>query len=271
MKRKIFFFDVDGTLVNDDHAVPLKNCIAIRELKKQGHYICLATGRNLHSCESVIDEVGVDFDFFITNNGQEVLDHKRDIMFTGKLDHKKILEINDFVQEQGGILLPRNKDFSGALCTKEKYYEIAEQVVRDVWVRYGPKRKFLTKADLINHQIPLVVSLTPPEGVKAIMDKYSEEFEVFNFDPNACDIYKKGISKLTGIKVVLEHLNEDLETYAFGDSWNDIAMLQFCDKALVMGNATSSEVRNLATKIIKNNNEAGIYWYLKEEEIIYGS
>lgn len=42
----MIFLDVDGTLVNDNGIVPKSARIAVKEARKNGHYVFLCTGRS---------------------------------------------------------------------------------------------------------------------------------------------------------------------------------------------------------------------------------
>lgn len=54
-KQKFIFFDIDGTLLNDEK-MPLESTLqALRQLQKNGHEIAIATGRNLFLAQEVID------------------------------------------------------------------------------------------------------------------------------------------------------------------------------------------------------------------------
>ena len=49
MKRKFFFFDIDGTLAvgtPGNQYVPESTKIAISKLKEAGHFVAIATGRS---------------------------------------------------------------------------------------------------------------------------------------------------------------------------------------------------------------------------------
>src|SRR5699024_6848158 len=45
MTQKIIFFDIDGTLLNDDKELPDSAEEAVQQLKDDGHIVVLATGR----------------------------------------------------------------------------------------------------------------------------------------------------------------------------------------------------------------------------------
>ncbi|CAG8574040.1 2322_t:CDS:1 [Ambispora gerdemannii] len=65
----LIIVDLDGTLLNRDFStLNQKNKKVLQELKKRGHKICIATGRNYFSALPFYQEIGLDT-FLITYNG----------------------------------------------------------------------------------------------------------------------------------------------------------------------------------------------------------
>ena len=61
MKKKIAFFDIDGTLTSEvDGSVPESAKEAIRTARANGHLMYLNTGRCMQNVESRFLEVGFD-------------------------------------------------------------------------------------------------------------------------------------------------------------------------------------------------------------------
>src|SRR4051812_43449074 len=68
-ERHLIIIDLDGTLLNKDFStLNQKNKAILQELKKRGHKICIATGRNYLSALPFYKEIGLDT-FLITYNG----------------------------------------------------------------------------------------------------------------------------------------------------------------------------------------------------------
>ena len=44
--KKLFSFDLDGTLLNNEGSIFIENIEAIEKASKKGHKIAIATGRN---------------------------------------------------------------------------------------------------------------------------------------------------------------------------------------------------------------------------------
>lgn len=46
MAYKIVFFDIDGTLLNTEHAIPQSTVDAVNRLRQNGIRVAIATGRS---------------------------------------------------------------------------------------------------------------------------------------------------------------------------------------------------------------------------------
>src|SRR5699024_1098951 len=71
MHKKIVFFDIDGTLVNDEKNIPTSAKKAIETLKQNNVYVVIATGRAPFMFENIRQELGIDS--FVSFNGQYVV------------------------------------------------------------------------------------------------------------------------------------------------------------------------------------------------------
>ena len=71
-EKHLIIVDLDGTLLNKDFAtLNQENKEVLQKLKAQGHYICIATGRNYLSALPFYKEIGLDT-FLITYNGSYI-------------------------------------------------------------------------------------------------------------------------------------------------------------------------------------------------------
>ena len=67
MEKKLFVFDIDGTLLNSSQTVPKSTIEAIKKLRQKGHEVSIATGRTLFHAKNVIEEL--EFNHYIVSNG----------------------------------------------------------------------------------------------------------------------------------------------------------------------------------------------------------
>ena len=69
-------------------------------------------------------------------------------------------------------------------------------------------------------------------------------------------------NKANGIQKVIDFYQEPIETYAFGDSVNDLEMLQKVDNSVAMGNARE-DVKKIANYVTTDAKDNGIINALK--------
>ena len=80
MMIKAVFFDVDGTLISHkNNVVPESTRIALNLLEKRGIKRIISTGRHMIELEE-LPVNNIEFDAYITLNGQLCLDSQRNII-----------------------------------------------------------------------------------------------------------------------------------------------------------------------------------------------
>ena len=78
MKRKFFFFDIDGTLAvgtPGNQYVPESTKIAISKLKEAGHFVAIATGRSYAMAVEHMKELG--FENMVSDGGNGITIHNK--------------------------------------------------------------------------------------------------------------------------------------------------------------------------------------------------
>lgn len=76
-EKHLIIVDLDGTILNNDFCtLNPKNKKVLQELQKQGHKICIATGRNYLSALPFYQEIDLDT-FLITYNGAYINNPKQ--------------------------------------------------------------------------------------------------------------------------------------------------------------------------------------------------
>ena len=78
----------------------------------------------------------------------------------------------------------------------------------------------------------------------------------------------KGFSKASGIEFLIKELNIPYEnTYAIGDSTNDLSMLQYAKNSIAMGNS-NPVLFDLVSYVTDDIEKDGIYNALKHYSLI---
>ncbi len=116
----------------------------------------------------------------------------------------------------------------------------------------------------LDMEVMQVIAFFRAEDEDDIMNNVLSNCSAYRWHPAFADIVKKGVSKASGIDVVLKHYGFSLEeTMAFGDGGNDIAMLDHVPHSVAMGNA-SDEVKRHARYVTDSVDNDGIANFLEK-------
>ncbi|WP_027334403.1 Cof-type HAD-IIB family hydrolase [Mycoplasma elephantis] len=273
--KKIYAFDADGTLLTKDSVVHPQTKEILKKIKNNGGILVVATGRGLPSAKLLLDEVPF-FDYIVCSNGAVVYDIKKDkytILKTLNPEHIQyfmdiknkydlVLTIDtpmrDFtLVKNDGDTIPewyKYEDFTTGFDSRVYSKE------KDVWdyMKIGNNKNTIAK---------YAVRIKEAENVMW-HDKISQhvtDAKAYITNRFFIDVNPAGTSKFTGIQYVLKLLRENSShLVAFGDSNNDIEMIENAHIGVAMGNATE-ELKSVADVIIGDHNEGSIGLFLKNE------
>lgn len=247
--RKYFFFDIDGTLTNSNPGgiiLPL-TFETLDKLRKNGHFVAIATGR-AHwmamdfSHESKIDNLVCDGGNGLVINGE--------LLGIEPLDKNICLEIIDECIE-------KKFPFGVSLGDVPELYTCNE------WLsNFKMHTKIIVDPQIDFHRVDNIYKIF-------IMATHKQEAEL-------TAIHKLGYMRYHGDQLIVEPLEkyrgilkmieiqggkpEDI--VVFGDGHNDISMMRQAPISIAMGNAID-EVKEVATYITKSNQEDGIEYACK--------
>ena len=264
---KCLFFDVDGTLKSDKtKEVPESAKETVRALMKAGHKCFICTGRSykmLWNIDIAKEMSGVVFD----NGAGLYMDGK--IVRTHPIPHEVVEKVRNQVEAlNGGYTLMSWGD------TWMNKKEEKRRIQR--W-----HKRFSTQEEYDRHVLRMPVGSIDTYCGEDILKidvvfETEEEAEIFrnNMDPSLYYIYAgganaslgkrsgeivlKGVSKGAGVKEAVEYVHGDMEeTYAFGDSMNDLDMIKAVHTGIVMGNG-QEELKKVGQYITDAPEDDGI-------------
>lgn len=255
-------FDLDGTLLNDNHKVSETDYRLLKHLGKTGILRVAATGRNLYSLNRVLSP---DFpmDYAIFSSGAGIMNWKtKEILHTQHLTDKEIKRIIEILHsfELNYSLhqcIPKNHHLflhaphplaHDLLNYTESYRPFVEPINFDKLPEQATQ--FIV---LLNSHISLSETLkTKMDFVKTILttspvDKKSLWLEVFN----------QQVSKANGLKWLCEHIKkENPKIMAIGNDYNDEELLQHANFSFVVANAPAYLKNKF--NVVANNNNSGL-------------
>ena len=265
------FFDIDGTLVDGAGRMPDSTRNALKLLHEAGHMAFICTGRTRPHVnipgqfDGIISGCGTCIEY----NGREIFSYEIPKTLAVKtvgcfLQHgfKTVLEGSRFM-----YLDPDNFDIQPVLQSLkdslgDKLLSIREN---------APDWSFSKATCAVDSRI------TSGRERLACFEELCGDYEIMvhppvekadDFRVDMFEFVPRGFSKAEGIHRVCRYLGiSPADTFAFGDSVNDIEMLQACGCGVVMGNA-SEAAKSYGDYITDSISEGGIYSALKHFRLI---
>ncbi len=231
---KLIFFDIDGTLWDDNMQMPESTVPALKALQKNGHKIFLCSGRARGNIRDprLLD---IGFDGIVAACGNHIEYH-------GKVVYEKLVtpELTKKVVELLRIChMPVVLEGPEYHWIDEKGFE-DDPYVLYLFKEMGQSAKILqgyTEDIRINK---FSGDLLPDTDYERIKRELGDVFEFLVHEGNVVEFVPKGTSKATGIAWLCSYLHVDREdTYAVGDSVNDLDMLGYVGHGIAMGNGTA--------------------------------
>lgn len=257
-QSEIFYFDVDGTLLdNESHTVPQSTINALIDLQKKGYKVALCTGRSaLGIIEAGVNEL-IDWDGYVLANGCLIMDKQRNIIHESVFDPKWIHTLT--ANHKGALLLEGDETFvtgeiNDQFLTTIKHFNIPEMY---------PHRAYN------NEKVYNIMSYDFDSLDEDYKNTLFEESQIVFDRLGNRELMTKDGGKHNGVRVLNKHLG--LTHYAgFGDAANDIEFLRNARFAVAMGNGIE-EVKQVAhyttTHVLDDGIARALHHYGVLEEI----
>jgi len=263
-KIKMVVFDIDGTLIAEGQHMIVDSAVkGIHALHDKGYKVLVATGRAPYFIKPHVFEV-LDSDYYVTINGQCVMDRNHSIISRHDLNKNDIVRLFQVCQAENVAL--------GCKCSKQivvlndydnfvKYYGHGE-------AHSGRFLNAVGNPDILDSDMAMGLFLV---GDVAKIIKHMNEFPQWTFSRAfswGLDIYDKDVHKSQGIQDVIEILGLSWhEVMVFGDADNDLRMIEKAGIGVAMGNATEN-LKKIADYVTSDLEEDGIYNALKYFKLI---
>jgi len=262
MSKKAVFFDIDGTLWDEHSFIPDSCKMAIRKLRENGHlaFICSGRSRGFISDDNLL---GIGFDGIVGACGTYIEDEKGNILYQKFVDKNILDKTISIVKKYGTPSILEGPTY---------LYMDKEEFAKDP---YGQK----VIADMKDRLLPIsednekiVNKLSASFPTREIGEKATNElvnyFDAIIHTGWGAEYVPKNHSKATGIAKVMELYDIKLEdTYCFGDSMNDLSMIEFVQNGICMGNGVE-ELKEKADYVTSSLLDDGIFNGLKHFELI---
>jgi Cof subfamily protein (haloacid dehalogenase superfamily) len=203
---------------------------AIKKAQANGHLAFINTGRTTGEIDKVITDIG--FDGYVCGCGTY-------ISYQGSVLHQTIISpadtrelIRDLRHWHLEAILEGPTDI---------YYDnhINNKVIRQIKDEQAAECLNTKSWDDPDVKIAkFCIWPSSEEDYNKFYEKYKDQYDFIRRGRSFSEVIPKGSSKATGIRFILDHLNISQEnTYALGDSTNDLSMLKCVKHSIAMGNS----------------------------------
>lgn len=274
---KCIVCDLDGTLIKHDDTIEDNTLNLLNDCMKKGIEFIIATGRDIHMVNRLLDNYNLDVDL-ILNNGTQYRNKSGSFNEIHPMDNKSFIKVSSILKDYNYLLAIHTDQGKYSFHEKEDFWKYHLKLITNglhysTSIEELPDKTFTTREYLQD----LHYASTPQEiidkGVKVLkidarhLDLVSvqgvkEQLNIdyldisSSYDDNI-EITTHAYSKAIMLREVIKRkgYNED-EVAVFGDGGNDVDMLKAFRYSFAPANSGES-AKKAANYLLKKDAEAG--------------
>ncbi|WP_031542405.1 Cof-type HAD-IIB family hydrolase [Mesoplasma photuris] len=255
---KWFITDFDGTLKNDRNdisKIDSRDLNFIKELKKNGHKIVLATGRPYVRIAAFAKEkYDLEFDYYITNAGGLVVDKNGNTIFKNPLlkdEQDMIMNYLESIRNKITTILyatenEENVLYHDAWTEKMKDFILMEPINEPI--------NYVSNKELLCYKLSCS-SDTKDEIINFLKENNLNMNITYNIVENESfmEIHHNNVNKGSAIRGLQSKLSiSDSDIYVAGDDYNDISMFEeFYENSYITEQEYNEKIRPKAKYLIQ--------------------
>ncbi len=251
-------FDLDDTLLRDDRTISADTVEVLRQAAARGVRVIPASGRTRDSMKGFVAALGCA-SCFIACNGAEVWGTDLRLWHQELLDAETARSVVRFAQERS--------------CYCQSYAEDCFYFNRqDAWAEQyavSSSLRGVYTPDLLawlDHPVTKVLLMAEPADIAQMMKEatttFGDQVSLTCSKPYFLEVNPPLASKGNALAYCAKRLGFDMaRTVAFGDSLNDVSMLQAAGRGVAMANARE-DVKAMGFDVCGSNENDGVAGYV---------
>jgi Cof subfamily protein (haloacid dehalogenase superfamily) len=258
MTYKMIVLDLDDTLLRDDHTISNRTKTALMAAQQEGVKVVLASGRPTKGMNAIAEDLLLHEygSFILSYNGAKIIDYKtKEEQFSSTLSPEVAHRLYELSKQEGVYIHTYVED--------EIVTEIENQYTKKEGRLTGLPVKHITSfVETVTEPVVKVLMCDDPEKLVKVEQKLQEEFagslSIMRSKPYFLEFLEKGVTKGSSLNSLIKTLGiKREEVIAMGDSYNDLAMIEFAGLGVAMGNAPD-DIKELADYVTDTNMNDGV-------------
>ena len=246
MKKKYFFFDIDGTLTDSSRNITPSARDTVLKLQQNGHFVAVATGRAHYRTVDLTEGVGIRN---MVCNGGACIAINDEIVLNTPLDRDRCIDIIAHAEAEGIGWLVTLDDTDSCYLPDYKFLEQGGRRNEATTYKIVPGLDYRNLTDI--GKVYLAVHADQEH-----LYPWIHQLPYLRFNPR--HIVFEQDQKKDGIIHMMNLLNAPLEDIVvFGDGKNDVTMFDDRWMTIAMGNG-SEELKKKAKYVTTANVDDGI-------------
>ena len=264
MSRKALFFDIDGTLVDNDTKIAPKSAIeALKKAKQKGNLVIINTGRTKSIVKGIrntfdVDGISCGCGTQIIINGETIFEHRLPLERCNEI--KKVLlenNVEGVLEAQEAVYFSKAPFRSYII---DRIYQALEKENVSFTDTFTDTKHIFDKA---------CIHIEPDVHDKDKIFAAMPELNPMDRGAGFFECIPRGFDKGRAVQIILDKYNiSPDDAYVFGDSINDLAMFKCGAKNKIVMGVHDKILEQYATLITKDVNEDGIAYALDKLELV---
>jgi Cof subfamily protein (haloacid dehalogenase superfamily) len=258
MSYKMIVLDLDDTLLRDDQTISERTKKALSEAQEAGVKVVLASGRPTYGMRRVAKELKLDHygSYILSYNGSKIIDCSTDEeSYSRTLSPETAHRLYELSKREGVGILTYSED--AIIVEEPNEFADIESRLTGLPVEVVPSFKDaidgpVVKALMLKEAVRLV------EVEKKLQAELDGELCVMRSKPYFLEFTQLGVTKGASLDYLIKPLGiKKEEVIAIGDSYNDLAMIEYAGLGVAMGNAPQ-DIKEKADHVTSSNMEDGV-------------
>ncbi len=250
--------DLDDTLLRDDHTIAPRTKKALMDAQEAGIKVVLASGRPTFAMTHIAKELELEKygSFILSFNGAKITNcATEDVLFSSTLSPETVHELYE-ISKQEGVWIHTYVGDDIVTPANNKYTDIEGEITG------MPIIEAANFVEAIQEPVVKVLMVDDPEKLIALEGRLQPQLEgelnVVRSKPFFLEFTEAGVDKGTSLHHLIQQLGiKREEVIAIGDSYNDLAMIEFAGLGVAMGNAPD-DIKAVADHVTDTNMEDGV-------------